>query len=481
MEFGKIFMAWTPDLSGADGPIYLALAETITRAVASGDLPEGSQLPSHRELAKSLGVDVTTVTRAYAEVKRAGIIDSDRGRGSFVRRKRSARPEPFKVTLENVGGIQPPSASGDVFQLEAAGLNMPPEPPGGILQDAIAAALPALLGHPGYLPLNYQPSGGIAYDRAARAQMMQGIAPTNPDQVVITAGGQNALHALCTTLIKPGDRIAAGRFTYRGFLAVARRVGAEIAPIEMDAEGLIPEAIEEAARYRPFKLLFVVPTNDNPTTATMGKERRKAVAELAERYNFIIIEDDAYGALSDYRLPTISQFAPTRTWYLSSLSKAVAPGFRVATVRAPSVREAFELASDIRETAVMAPPLNVALITQWILEGTLPRLIAAVRAEAQARQAIALEVLGPGRFVSQPEGYHLWLQRPDGVDNAQTNGAAVAAGLPVVPASVFAVDPTGLEQSLRICLGGMRSRERLRSDLERLDALLARSDRRQSS
>src|ERR1700743_663184 len=96
IEFGKICMTWVPDISDADGPIYLALAQTIARAVASGDLPEGSQLPSHRELAKTLGVDVTTVTRAYAEVKRAGIIDSDRGRGSFVRRRRQVRPSPFQ-------------------------------------------------------------------------------------------------------------------------------------------------------------------------------------------------------------------------------------------------------------------------------------------------------------------------------------------------------------------------------------------------
>ncbi len=121
----------------------------------------------------------------------------------------------------------------------------------------------------------------------------------------------------------------------------------------------------------------------------------------------------------------------------------------------------------------------MALVSQWVLDGTLLKLIEAVQEEAKIRQKIALEILGSGRFVAQPDGYHLWLPRPDGISGQQTSAAAAFAGLPVVPASVFTPQPTGIEQSLRVSLGGMRTRERLASDLGRLDSILARSDRGQ--
>ena len=151
---------------------------------------------------------------------------------------------------------------------------------------------------------------------------------------------------------------------------------------------------------------------------------------------------------------------------------------RIADVRAPSIREYFDLAIDIRATSVMAPPLNNALASVWWRNGTMERLFHAVRAEAMARQALAKRILRPRRFRAQPEGYHLWIPLPDGPDGADTLATAGFNGLPVVPASSFAVAPSGIEQSMRFGLRGARTRERIERDLGRLDALLARMERK---
>lgn len=439
-------MSWSPDIAGATGPIYLALADSIARAVAAGRLAAGEKLPSQREIARALGIDLTTVTRAYAEAARRGLVVSEDRRGSFVR----AAPDPVEI---------------DSAEEEAAsGMIMPPEPEGGLLRTALANGFRDLL-DASSAPLHYRPRGGAESDRAAGAAFLgQTIPDTSPDQVVCAAGAQNALHAICGLLFVGGGALAAGEFTYSGLIAVARRLGIATVPIAMDAEGVIPDALDKAARAHPLKAVYLIPTNDNPTTATMGPERRAAIAEVARRHGLAIVEDDPYGRLPEAPLAPVAALAPERTWHIASLSKAVSPALRVAYVRTPSVRDALALIGDMFETAVMAPPLNLALTRRWLDDGTLPRLIAAVRRESMARQRIALDILGSG-VRCQPEGYHLWLplDRP----------LPAAPGLPIVPGRTFAVDGQGPIEALRISLGGGRARGRLARDLRRLDALLA--------
>jgi len=121
----------------------------------------------------------------------------------------------------------------------------------------------------------------------------------------------------------------------------------------------------------------------------------------------------------------------------------------------------------------MAPPLNAALVTNWILDGTLNRLAAAVRAESVARMKEAAAILGPSGAHFHPEGYHLWLPLPDNVDAGRMAAQAISAGLPAAPGAAFAVTPNAQSQALRISLGGLAPRIRMLREIQRLDALLA--------
>lgn len=444
-------MTWFPDLSGAHGPIYLSLADAIADAIAAGSLGAGEKLPSQRALADRLGVDLTTITRAYAEASRRELIASEDRRGSFVRAPASAVPA---LSAEEEAAI---------------GMNMPPEPGDGLLRTAIAEGIARLLDADG-APLHYRPRGGAEADRAAGAAHLAASIPgTSPDQIVVAAGAQNALHAVCGLLLRAGGRIAAGAFTYPGLLAVARRLDAEVVSLAMDDEGILPDALDAAARAGGLRAVYAVPTNDNPTTATMSLARRTAIAEVAARHGIAVVEDDAYGRLSETPPTPIAALAPDLTWHIASLSKIVSPALRIAWLRAPTVRDAVALAGDLFETAVMPPPLNLALAERWIADGTLSRLIAAVRREGMARQRIATGILGAGAR-HQPEGYHLWLKLP-----AEAEGLI---GLPVMPGASFAIDGRGPHAALRVSLGGGRSRERIARDMRRLDALLAGAARR---
>lgn len=442
---------WTPRLVKGTTPLYLALADALAADVANGRLRNGARLPPQRELARLLDLDLTTVTRALGEASRRGLVVSEGRRGTFVR-ARPHHPGGHEVSLE---------------------MNMPPEPPGGRLAGQIARDIDMILKR-GSAPLHYQPSAGTEAQRASSAGFLAELIPgTQADQVLLTSGSQNGLHAALSFLTRPGDRIAAGCFTYPGLLKLARRGGVEVVALAMDGEGIVPEALDRAARTRRLKAVYAIATNDNPTSATMGVERRRAIAEIARRHGLKIIEDDAYGRLPERPLAPLASFAPELTWHLLSFSKLVSPSLRVGFLKTPSARDSIAAAALIHETAVMAPPLNAALVTEWIDSGAIERLIAEVRQEASLRMREAVAILRNAAVDRHPEGYHLWMSVAAGINSSEVAAQLARAGVPAVSSAAFAVDPADPRQAIRLSLGGPSSRQRVYGELRRIDAMLA--------
>jgi len=440
--------AWLPDIAGTAGPKYKAVTAAISAAVARGELRHGDRLPPQRDLAAKLGIDLTTVTKAYDLARQRGLIVARGRAGSFI-------SEDVRT------GEVATAAQSDIA------MNSPPIPIESRLTDAMASAL-GTLGRAGLARLHYQRPGGAAADRESGAELLgrTGLS-SSVEQIAVTAGGQNGLHAVASAILKPGDRVACGRFVYPGFAAIARRMGVTLVPLaEMTAD-----ALEAAHAAAPLRALYIVSTNDNPTTATIEVRERRAIAAWAEEAGVQIVEDDAYGLLPDAPIPAIASFAPAISWYVMSMAKIVSPALRVGFVRAPGVAEAMQIAACQHESAVMAPPLNVAMISLWLADGTLDALIDAVRKEASWRQRLAHSVLGDGRHAAHPQGYHLWLPLA-GDSQPDTLAAALALdGLSAVQSDRFAVGADA-PRAMRISLGGTIDRRGLSRALHRLAAQL---------
>lgn len=446
--------SWLDHLADRPGPKYLAIADAIDHAVRTGALRPGERLPPQRELARDLGVDLTTVTRAYGMARDAGLIEGAGRLGSYVR---------------NAAGLPLADLTGD------SGMIMPPQPGFALLGEAMRDGVAKLLRAGGQSPLlQYQPSGGALRDRqeAARALAARGMA-TGEDQAIVTAGGQNALHAILGTAVAPGDTICAGRSTYPGLLSLARRFGLKVIALGGDGDGLDPDAVQAAA-LAGAKAVYVVPTNDNPTTATLDIERRLWLAAIVRRHGLTLIEDDAYGQLPAKPLPPLAALVPERSWHIASVAKIVSPVLRVAHVRAPSVDAARRLVGDIAETTVMAPPLNAALVTHWLREGVFADLVARVRAEGVARQRLVAPLLAGLDHAAHPEGYHIWLRlAEDAPAPAELAARLSPLGLSIVPGERFAVDPAAADRAVRISIGGAIGHERLARACEGLRTLVA--------
>ena len=446
--------SWLPRLASRGGPRFLQIADALQAAMADGSLKPGDRLPPQRLLAAQLDVDLTTVTRAYDEARRRHLLEGRGARGTYV-----AAP---KVELHSVLDLS---------------MNTPPPPQGVDFDDMLKQGLSqVLMRTDAQLLMNYHLGGGSDADRQAAAQWLAPMfGNVDAQQLVVCPGAQAAIAAFILALTKPGDVILTEPVSYPGLFAAATQLGRRIIAVQRDEYGMQPELLEKACReYQP-GFVYLNPTLQNPTTTTMPLQRRKELARIARRCNIRIVEDDPYWLLADAPPPPIAALAPDHVCYISTLSKCLTPGLRVAFVRIPDPlrRERFLIA--LRSFALMAAPLTAALATQWILDGSAAELMAGVRKEARQRHWMARDVLA-GRYSGSGDGLHVWLELPAYWSSSQLAHAADMEGIPVTPAQAFATD-TASDSSvnaIRISLGSIKDREHLRAGLQRLSQLLAR-------
>ncbi|MBF5045088.1 PLP-dependent aminotransferase family protein [Aggregicoccus sp. 17bor-14] len=451
---------WVPKLGDRRGPLYRIIAAALVEDIQTGRLPAGTRLPTHRELAERVGVTVGTITRAYAEVERQGLVGGEVGRGTFVRGREKTRfPPPVAESEE-----------GGVVNLE---LNWPVPAAGQYDATAFERTLAEIAKSPQRSALlAYQPHVGLAAHRAAGAQWMgrQGLA-VSAGQVTVCSGAQHAMEVALAALTRPGDTLLTEALTYPGVKKLAERLQLRLQGVAMDAEGLRPDALEAACRGDA-KVLYVIPTHQNPTGAVMSEERRRKLAAVVKARKLAVVEDDAYGLLLEKRPRPLAHFAPEHTYFIAGTSKLLSPGLRIAYLAAPEGKvEA--LSQGIWMTTWMAAPLSAELATRWISDGTADELVLRRRREASWRFARAQALLGKHlpRAVPGP-ALHLWLPLPGRWRADAFAAQARRAGVAVGSAELFAVPPHAFSPGVRVCLGPPTTRERFEEGLRRLVSVL---------
>ena len=451
---------WTPDLSPARAPRYLAIADALADDVTSGRLKAGDRLPTHRELADRLGVTVGTVTRGYAEAARRGLVGGEVGRGTFVR----GAPE---LPLE------PGSSPAALIDLS---LNLPPtlgDERDGVLARTLTAIareadLAALLEYT-------RDAGATAHREAGASWIGEAGLEVRPEQVLVSSGSQHGLTSVLTGLLRPGDLVLTESLTYPGMKTLAALLNLRLQGVGMDAEGLRADALEAACRSGA-KALYCIPTIQNPTGAVMGEERRRDVARIARAHGLLVVEDDVHGLLAEEAPPPLSRFAPETSCYLLSTAKTLAPGLRTGFIAAPAPLVP-RIAAAIRATTWMAAPLMAEIVARWIQDGTARRLLKRRREEARARQKLAASVLRGLDRQAHPAAHHLWLSLPDPWRSETFAEAARRRGVLVTPAQTFVVGRAAVPHAVRVAMGAVPDRETLGRGLALLaETLKAPSD-----
>ncbi len=445
---------WLAGFVRHNGPLYLQIVRLVEQGVASGTLRAGDRMTPQREVAARLGVDLTTVTRAYDEGRRRQLLVTAGRRGTYVAARRIELVQMVDLSLN----IPPPPADLDLGDLLRKGLNQ------------------ALLQSDADLLMTYHLGGGSELDRTAAALWLAPmLGPVDPALITAVSGAQAALCALIMATTRPDDVLLCDSFVYPGFRSAAAQLGRRVEDVDSDDSGMTPESLEQQCRRFGAKLLYLNPTIQNPTTVTMPERRRKAIARLAARLELQVIEDDPYWLLADQAPPPFTRFAPERTHYVSTLSKCLCPGLRTAFVRSPCARSRAALLDAVRSFSLMRAPLSAVLVTQWINDGTARRLLAGVRAETRARQRLAAQSLAGmhGTAHMSNEGAHLWHRLPSYWTPEAFVREAGSKGLAITPSDAFASAPRS-PAAIRISLGGVPDRRQLALALGQLTALLAR-------
>jgi DNA-binding transcriptional MocR family regulator len=446
------------ELPDNDRPIYQRLADAIGERIARGELVGGDRLPTHREIARALGINVTTVTRAFSALQRRGLVEARPGRGTLIA-LRETEESTFK------------SAPSDEAGLIDLSVNRPAT---SAYLDALAMLLPRIGKDRRFGNLrDYHPPEGPLWARAAVADWLAGVAGDgDASRVVLTDGAQHGLACVLRALAQRGDVILADSITYQGISALCRSQGLDLRGLPMDRGGMKPDAFEAACVTLRPRAVFLVPSLHNPTTVTLSEERRRALAALARRHNVLIIEDDVYRPLLDRVVPSFATLEPELTVHISGLSKCIAPGLRYGFVVAPRAVLG-NVAAALRIDCWSISPLTALIATNLLEDGTAAKIIEVQREELRSRQAILGDALVDFDVQTDETSPHAWLHLPEPWRGAAFARACRQRGVGVLPADAFAVGRETLAHAVRINLGAAPSPNDLRTALSTIAELLS--------
>lgn len=315
----------------------------------------------------------------------------------------------------------------------------------------------AVLGKYGSKALQYDASEGWGPLREALVPHLaaRGVT-TTADGVLIMSGSQSLLDGIGKILISPGDYVAVEAPTYLGALQAFNPYEPRYLEIETDDGGLIPESLERVLSGQRVKLVYLVPTFQNPTGRTLSLARRKQVADILKRHDTLLLEDDPYSDLrySGERVPPIKSLAPEHVVYSTTLSKTFAPGLRIGVCIAPefiqrwlvTARQGVDL-----HTNTLAQALAAEYLTGGYLDRQLPRIIE-LYAPRQLAMLDALERHMPEDFTwSHPEGgMFVWVEGPKGFDAVELQRRVLEHGVAFVPGRYFYVNEEEGAATLRM-------------------------------
>lgn len=425
----RLVSPWTPRLGDRTTSPAERLVSALADDILEGRLATGDRLPAHRDLADKLSIGVGTVTKAYGVLERRGLVRSVKGSGTFVALAQT-RTGPLVDLSRNT-------------------------PPAVITERLLSRTLAAIGKRVDAGLFNdYPPLGGHHEHRRLLARWYADLGmDADPGRLLLTNGAHHAVSIALSIACGPSGTLFTEAHTYPGAIALARHYGIKLVGVATDEEGLVPAALDRALAGRgpgP-AALYVTPTLQNPTAATMSLSRRDDVVAVCRAHDIAIIEDDVYTLAADANLKPLAMMAPERTFYANSMSKTLNPALRIGGLVTPEPLHSHAEAA-LQATAIMVSPLSCAVMEQWLLDGTAEMVSRAIQDESARRVGLARSVLGG--LIREPNhpGYHVWL--PMAMAEAQhIERAASAMGVMVTSPASVTVDPQASHSGLRLCLG----------------------------
>ena len=444
---------WYPKSINTNQALYKAIADAMEKDIHQGILNAGDKLPPQRKLADLIGVNLTTITRAYQEASNRNLIETRKGDGTYVRNIHAG-------TLNRITNAP---------LLELGLVN-----PGTSDLQPIMDALKKISSESAHLDIfGYVESQGLKRHRetAAKWFVQYGFRNVLSDQIVITSGAMNAINCVLSSLFQKDDIIATDSLTFAGFIHSAKMHGIHLIPIDSDHEGMCPEKLEQVCNTHKIKGIYLMPNMQNPTAKNMTDVRKRLLSEVIEKHNLLLIEDDIFAFTNLESNTALASLIPNQSIYICGISKLLYPGLRIAFVKVPD-RFLNDFIDALVHTVWMASPISSEILNLLISQGDIHRVSASMRSTISKRQSLARMYLKPYVLSDNLESMYLWLQLPANWECDVFERFALRQGVNVFSASKFFVGNVKPPNAIRIALTTEQDEARFEEGLSRIANLL---------
>jgi GntR family transcriptional regulator/MocR family aminotransferase len=456
----------------SDVPLYRQIESHLRQGILSGSLTADTRLPASRELARELGVNRITVENAYAGLEADGLVFSRIGSGTYVLPSQTvplpsdgSRAAPWPLWQQDVlsrGELHKNPARDET--LEAARHPHPISFAGGVSDshlfpaDEFRRVLQAVMRRDGIGAMDYGERNGYGPLRESITHVLasQGL-HARPENVLITAGSQQALSLVAQLLLKPGDVILVENPTYSTALDLFRALHFNVVGIPMDGQGMQVEKLEKLLQQHHPRLIYTIPNFHNPTGTCLSGSRRRQLIVLADRYNVPILEDDFVGDLryEGRSQPALKALDPGgQVVYVSTFSKMLMPGLRVGFLVAEGpVYESlvgFKRLNDLATSTLIQRALE-AYVTVGRYQAHLHRSCQIFRKRRDAMLAAIESFLPSGAQADSTQGgLFLWLKLPDDLSADDLLPLARREGVDFIPGSYFYINGSEGRDRMRL-------------------------------
>ncbi|WP_299827368.1 PLP-dependent aminotransferase family protein [uncultured Roseobacter sp.] len=458
---------WQPALIDGQGPKYQSVVSSIRQGIEAGDLKPGDKLPPVRDLAWKLSITPGTVARAYTILTDEGILNAEVGRGTFVAPPHHTRVSDAPIEID----VVPHDAEEDGEQYNVS-LFSPHLPCVG--QDKLIRQLMVQVAEdPPSGVMHYPSRAGARPARRAVLRWLEGtpLGPLGDKDIVLCHGGQNAVLMVLQSILE-GRRptVLIEELAYPGFRRAAEMLRADVVPVAMDANGILPDAFEQAMRSHDAQVLCTSPEVHNPTGGFTPLARREEIARIARKYDVQILEDDCY-RMGVNRAPSYRMLAPERGWYVSSIAKTVTPALRFGFAIAPEGKWSVLRRNAEHSFFGLATPMSdVAALL--LMHPQIDTLTEETRRAFNIYVQSAVNILGGYDLSWREDVPFLWLRLPMGWRAGAFCQAAEAVGVQIRSAEEFVCRDARAPHAVRMAVNAGVSLGSFEAAITRLCQLL---------
>lgn len=475
-------------------PLYQQIEDHLRKSILSGNLPADTRLPASRQLARDLGVNRTTVENAYSALEADGLVFSKMGSGTYVL---PVYPIP-SIPKNNSDATWPlwqANLQKNVFAgsdtaeelMQEAGHPNPISFSSGISDarqfpvEEFRKVLQSVMRRDQIDALEYGERRGYAPLREGIARILasQGL-QTHPENILITAGSQQAIFLAAQVLLKPNDIVLVEEPTYSAAIDLFRTLGFQIVGVPVDGQGMQVEKLEKLLQLYHPKLIYTIPNFHNPTGTCLSSARRRQLIMLADKYNIPILEDDFVGDLryEGHTQPSLKALdTGGHVIYVGTFSKMLMPGLRVGFIVADGpVNESllnFKRLSDLATSTLIQRALD-AYMTVGRYQTYLHRSCQIFRARRDAMVDAIHRHLPKGVSFEIPKGgLFIWLQLPKALSSKSLLSIACKEGAAFSPGASFFIDGESGDDWMRLNFASQPV-EDIEEGIKRLGAALRR-------